>query len=86
MSVVPVVSLPFVPGQGHGGAGHALPWSWRGHSLFGPLHCQLLDGCVKALVADRIPPAAPAHQEAAIAVQIVVGAPPSRRPAAMTPA
>lgn len=86
VSVVTVVSLPFIPSQGHCGTGHALPWSRGGHSLLGPLHCQLLDGSVQALVAHWIPPATPAHQETAIAVQIVVRAPPACSPAAVTPA
>lgn len=86
VSVVPVMSLPFISSQGHCGAGHALPRPGRTDTLLGPLHGQLLDGCVQALVANGIPPSAPADQEAAVAVQVVVRAPPARRPAAVAPA
>lgn len=84
--VTAVMPASFVACQSHGGASHALPGTRCDHPLFGPLHGELLDGCVQTLVPAGVPPPASAHQKAAVAVQVVVGAPPARRPAPVAPA
>ena len=96
VAVVPVVSPSIIPSQSYCGTGHTLPrplprprprpWPLPTATFLGPLHGELLDGCVKALVSAGIPPSAPADQEAAVTVQVVVRAPPACCPAAMASA
>lgn len=76
----------FVACQSHGGAGHALTGSRCHHPLFGPLHGELLDGCIQTLVPTGVPPSASPHQKAAVTVQVVIGAPPACRPATVASA
>lgn len=81
-----VMSPSFVPSQSHRGTGHALSGCRWSNPLLRPLHGKLLDGCVQALVATGVPSPARAHQKAAVAIQVVVRAPPARRPAAVASA
>lgn len=84
--MVPMMPPSFVACQSHCGAGHALSRTRRHHPLFGPLHGELLDGCIQTLVPTGVAPSAPAHQKAAVTVQVVIGAPPACRPATVASA
>lgn len=84
--MVPMMPPSFVACQSHRSAGHALPGTRRDHPFFGPLHSELLDGCIQTLVPTGVPPSASAHQKAAVTVQVVVGAPPACRPATVASA
>lgn len=81
-----MMAASLVASQGHRGAGHALCGPGCHHPFFGPLHGELLDGCIQTLVSAGVPPSASAHQEAAVAVQVVIGAPPACRPATVASA
>lgn len=84
--MVPMMPTSLVAGQSHRGAGHALSRPGGDHPFFGPLHSELLDGCIQTLMSAGVPPSASAHQKAAVAVQVVIRAPPACRPATVASA
>lgn len=72
------------PSQSYGGAGHAFPVPLAPSSLLRFLHSQLLNGSVQTLMARWVfAPAVP--QKPTVTVQIIIRAPPTCRPAAVTP-
>lgn len=82
--MVAVVPTALAAGQSHGGASHALGGSGSSAALLWFLHGELLNGGIQTFVSSGITPSAPADQETAVAVQVVVRAPPAGRPAAVT--